>query len=90
MVELTHIDIVTGVSLLASQMAQPREDCLDPLFHYVAFLNLHHNSCIVYDLSDPEISLIKFKNWGWVNFYGGGKEAIPLNAMDGRTKEVDL
>jgi len=44
MVELGRMDIITEVSLLASQMAMPREGHLEAVFHIFGYLKQKHNS----------------------------------------------
>ena len=90
MVELGRIDMITEVSLLASQLANPREGHLEVAFHIYAHLKNKHNSRLVFDPTYPEIDMSVFKECDWKHFYGDIKEAIPLNAPKPRGKEVDL
>ena len=90
MVELGRIDMITEVSLLASQLANPREGHLEAAFHIYAYLKNKHNSRLVFDPTYPEIDMSIFKECDWKHFYGDIKEAIPLNAPKPRGKEVDL
>ena len=54
-VELGWIDLITEASLLASQMALPREGHLDALVRTFAYLKLKHNSRIIFDPTYPSI-----------------------------------
>ena len=55
MVKLGRVDIITEVSLLASQMAQPREGNLEAVFHLFAHLQHKHNSRLCLDPTYPEV-----------------------------------
>ena len=90
MVELGRVDIITEVSMLASQMAMPRRGHLEAVFHMYAYLHNKHNSTMVFDPSYPDIDMRDFKVCDWKNFYGDVKEAIPPNAPPPRGKEVDI
>eukprot|EP00978_Attheya_sp_CCMP212_P010641 scaffold25919_cov25-Attheya_sp.AAC.1 len=82
MVELGRVDIITEVSMLASQMAMQRQrrGHLDAIFHIYAYLEKKHNSTMVFDPSYPEIDMNSFKECEWKTFYGDVHEAIPTNA----------
>ena len=90
MVELGRVDIITEVSMLASQMALPRRGHLEAIFHIYAYLEKKHNSTMVFDPSYPEIDMQSFKECEWKTFYGDVHEAIPTNAPLARGKEVDV
>ena len=90
MIELGRIDIITEVSKLASQLAQPREGHLEAVFHVYAHLRHKHNSRLCLDPTYPEIDKSIFMDHDWKTFYGDVKEAIPENAPEPRGKEVDL
>ena len=49
MAELGRIDIITEVSMLASQLALPREVHLDAVFHILGYLKGHQNTRMVFD-----------------------------------------
>ena len=89
-VELGRVDIVTEASLLASQLALPREGHLEAVFHLFLYLRNKHNSCMAFDPTYPEIDMSDFKVCDWENFYTGAKEALPPNAPQPQGKEVDL
>eukprot|EP00978_Attheya_sp_CCMP212_P033355 scaffold134264_cov56-Attheya_sp.AAC.2 len=84
MVELGRVDIITEVSMLASQMAMPRRGHLDAIFHIYAYLEKKHNSTMIFDPSYPEIDMNSFKECEWKTFYGDVHEAIPTNAPQAR------
>ena len=90
MIELGRVGMITEVSLLASQMALPREGHLDAMFHLFGYLKNKTNSRLVFDLTYPEIDMSHFQKHDWTAFYGGVEEAIPMDAPKPRGKEVDL
>ena len=90
MVELGRVDINTEVSMLASQMALPREGHLEAVFHIFAYLKRKYNSRMVFDPTYPNINEGDFKTCNWKQFYGECKEPIPPNAPTPRGKEVDI
>ena len=55
MVLLGRIEIITEVSMLASQLALPREGHLEAVFHIFEYLKGHHNSWMVFDPTYPTI-----------------------------------
>ena len=90
-VEIGRIDIITEVSLLASQMALPRIGHLMQVFRCFAYLKLRHNGCLVFDPSYPDISDYNFETGqDWIRTYGDVKEPIPGNAPAPRGKNVVL
>jgi hypothetical protein len=90
-VEIGRIDIMTEVSLLASQMAMPREGHMMQVFRCFAYLKARHNGCIVFDPSYPDMSEFKFESGqDWIRTYGKVKEPIPGNAPVARGKPVQL
>jgi hypothetical protein len=90
MCEIGRIDCITEVSMLSSQLAQPREGHLEAVFHMYAYARDKHNSRLIFDPTYPEIDLASFKDHEWKDFYGNVKEPIPSNAPAPRGKEVDL
>ena len=90
MVELGRVDMITEVSILASQLALPREGHLDAVFHIFAYLKSHHNARICFDPTYANIDLSVFQEHDWKHFYGDMKEAIPLDAPSPHGKEVEL
>ena len=82
--------MITEVSLLASQLANPREGHLDIVFHMFAYLKNKHNSWMVFDPTYLEINMSVFKKCDQKHFYGDIKEAVTLNASKPCGKEVDL
>ena len=90
MVELGRIDIITEVSMLASQLALPREGHLEAVFHIFGYLKGHHNSRMVFGPTCPTPDMSMFQEHDWCSFYGDMKEAIPPNAPEPRGKEVGL
>ena len=90
MVELGRIDIITEVSMLASQLALPREGHLEAVFHIFGYLKGHHNARMVFDPTYPTPDMSMFQEHYWCYFYGDVKEVIPPNAPETRGKEDDL
>ena len=90
MVEIGRVDMVTEVSMMASQLAMPREEHLECLFHMFAYLKIKHNSRMVFDPTYPDIDKSQFKECDWKPFYSSAKEAVPGNAPEPRGKDVDL
>ena len=84
------MDIITEVSMLASQLALLREGHLEAVFHIYGYLRNKHNSRMVFDPTYPEIDMSVFKECDWKEFYGEVSEAIPPNAPEPHGKEVDL
>lgn len=88
--ELGRVDIITEVSLLASQMAMPRRGHLDAALHVIAYLKCKHNARMVFDPSYPPIDLSAFPKRNWNAFYGDVHEPIPPNAPPPFGNDVDL
>ena len=61
MVEICTFDIITEVSIMASQMAIPREGHLEVVLNMFAFFCQKHNSRISFDLTYPTINMSDFK-----------------------------
>ena len=61
MVELGRVDIMTEVSLLASQTASPREGHLTAIFHLFAYLKRKHNARMAFDPTYPDVDMRAFK-----------------------------
>ena len=78
-VELRRIDIITEVSMLASQLALPQEVHLKMVFHIFGYMKGHHNAQIVFDPTFPTPDMSMFQELDWCDFYGEVKEAIPPN-----------
>ena len=57
MVELGRVDICLEVSMLSSHMAMPRQGHLDQVFHMFAYLKKYHNSCLVFDPTEPDLDM---------------------------------
>ena len=59
--ELGRVNINTEVSMLASQMALPREGHLEAVFHIFAYLKRKYNSRMVSDPTYPNVNMNDFK-----------------------------
>jgi hypothetical protein len=90
-VEIGQIDIITEGSLLASQMAMPREGHMMQVFRCFAYLKARRNGCIVFDPSYPDMSEFTFESGqDWIQTYGKVEKLIPGNAPVARGKPVQL
>ena len=72
--ELGRIDIITEVSMLASQLALPREGHLEAAFQIFGYLKGHHNARMVFDRTYPTTEISMFQDHDWCDFYGELKE----------------
>ncbi len=77
MVELGRIDIATEVSMISSYLACPCEGQLENALHVMGYLQLKHNSQLIFDPTYPEIDQTAFPFFEWMEFYGNVEEAIP-------------
>ena len=90
MLKLGRVDIITEVSILASQMVAPHMGHLDTALHVMSYLKRKHNAHMVYDPSYPKINMSDFKTNNWTEFSGSVREPILPNAPSPRDKPVDL
>ncbi len=90
MVELGCIDIATEVSTLSSYLACPREGHLDNALHVMGYLQLKHNSRLIFDPTYPDIDQTAFPSFDWTEVYGNTEEAIPPDMPPPLGKDVDL
>ena len=81
-IELRRVGINTEVSILASQMAMPREGHLVAVLRIFGYLKWHHNSRISFNLTYPKINHDSFPQHEGQQFYGKVKERILLNAPE--------
>ena len=79
-IELGRIDIITEVSMLASQMALPRKGHLFAILRIFSYLKKHANSRLPFDATYPEIDHNQFPRRDWRRFYMDVEEPIPPNA----------
>jgi hypothetical protein len=92
-VEIGRIDIIVEVSLLASQLALPREGHMAQIFRCYAYLKIRHNGCLVFDPTYPDEWLAKYEfcdGQAWSKRYGDVNEPKPRNAPKPRGNEVVL
>jgi hypothetical protein len=87
-IELGRIDIVTEVSMLASQMAFPTEGHLIEVLRIFSYLKKHHNSRIEFNPSYPEIDQSQFPRKDWRQFYDNAEEPLPPNAPEPLGKPI--
>jgi hypothetical protein len=90
MVELGHIDIATEVSMLFSYLACPHEGHLENALHVMGYLQLNHNSQLIFDPTYPDIDQTAFPSFDWLEFYGDMEEAIPPDMPPSLGKDIDL
>jgi hypothetical protein len=90
MVELGCIDIATEVSILSSYLACPWEGHLENALHVMGYLQLKHNSQLIFDPTYPDIDQTAFPSFEWMEFYGKVEEAIPPDMPPPLGKDVDL
>ena len=76
--------------MLSSHSALPREGHMDAALHIMAYLGLHHNSCLSMDPTYPDIDDKQFPVMDWKVFYGEVTEPIPPNAPKPPDKPVDV
>ncbi len=88
--ELGRIDIATKVSMLSSYLACPREGHLENALHVMGYLQLKHNSRLIFDLTYPDIDQTAFPSFEWTEFYGDVEEAIPPDMPTPLGKDIDL
>ncbi len=67
MVKLGCIDIATEVSLLLLHSVLPHEGHMDTALHIMAYLGLHHNSCLCMDPTYLNIDNDQFPFMDWKN-----------------------
>jgi hypothetical protein len=90
MVELGRIDIATEVSMLSSYLACPCEGHLENALNVMGYLQLKHNSRLIFDPAYPDIDQTAFLSFEWTEFYGNMEEAIPPGMPPPLGKDVDL
>jgi hypothetical protein len=90
MVKLGRIDIATEVSMLSSYLACPREGHLKNALHVMGYLQLKHDSRLIFDTTYPDIDQTAFPSFEWMEFHGDMEEAIPPKMSPSLGKDVDL
>ena len=76
MVELGRVDICLEVSMLSSHMAMPRQGHLDQVFHMFAYLKKYHNSCLVFDPTEPDLDMSEFERKDWTSSEFGHVDGV--------------
>jgi hypothetical protein len=69
MAELGRIDIATEVSMLFSYLTCPREGHLENALHVMGYLQLKHNSRLIFNQTYPDIDQTAFPPFEWMEFY---------------------
>jgi hypothetical protein len=90
MVELGRVDIITEVSMLAPQLANPREGHLEAVYRIYAYLDNKHHSRMVFDPTYTEIDMSSSKECDWKDFYGEASEPLPTLTTEPRGKEIEI
>ena len=85
-----RIDIISDVSMLASQLALPQEGHFEVVFHIFGYLKFRHNARMVFYPTYPTGYMSMFQEHDWCGFYSDVNEAIPPNTPEPSDKEVDL
>jgi hypothetical protein len=76
MVQPRRVDVITEVSMLASQLACPRDGHLEVAHCIFACLDDKHDSCMVFDPTCASIDMGSFKECeGWREFCGNVSKA---------------
>ena len=86
-VELGHVDICLGVSMMSTHMTLPRKGHLDQVLQIFGYLKKYHKTELVYDPSEPEIELPQFERRDWMASEFGhvvGKEETPNDMPEPR------
>ena len=89
-VELGCIDIATEVSLLASEMCNPREGHKVALLNVYAWLRKHPIMKLPMDPTYVEWKKGDYTPQDWTDFYGDIEEDIPGNAPEALGKPVQI
>ncbi len=76
--------------MLSSYLACPHKGHLENALHVMGYLQLKHNSQLIFDSTNPDIDKTAFLFFEWTEFYGGVEKAIPLDMPPPLGKDVDL
>jgi hypothetical protein len=76
--------------MLSSYLACPHEGNLENALHVMGYLQLNHNSRLIFDPTYPDIDHTAFPSFEWTEFYGNVEEAIPPDMPPSLGKDVDL
>ena len=68
--------------MLYSQLALPREGCLETVFHIFGYLKGHHNARMVFYPKYPTPDMSMFQEHDWCGFYGDVKEAFFVHILE--------
>ena len=87
-VEMRRIDTGIKVSMLSSYVANPREGHLIQVLQIFAYLKVHHNARLVFDLSYATLDENFNEKKYWSGFYGNETEPMPSNTPKPFRKRV--
>ena len=93
MVELGRVDICIELSTMYSNLALPREGCLEQLYHIFAHIKKYYNTEMMFDPTVPEINESYFERKDWTASEFGhieGQEAKPSNTSEARVMGVTM
>ena len=68
MVEIGRVEIITKVSMMASQMAITREEHSEAVLHVFVFIRQNYNYRLVCDPTYYFINMKDFKEFKWNDF----------------------
>jgi hypothetical protein len=89
-VELGQIDVAIKISMVFSYLACPCKGHLENALHVMGYLQLKHNSQLIFDPTYPDIDQTAFPTFKGKEFYGNVEDAIPPNMPPPLVKDVDL
>jgi len=87
-IELSHVDIIVEVGLLACFQACPHEGHLEQSFHVFAYLKKYDNSRLVFDWTEPVLDETKFMEFDWKEHYPDAEDPVPMNAPEAHGQSV--
>ena len=91
MVKIRKVDVITEVSMLASQLALPRDDHAEVMrAAFFACLDNEHDSRAVFDPTHAEIKMDSFKERDWRALCGNVSKSVPPNVPEPCGKEAKI
>ena len=76
--------------MLSSYLAYPREGHLEAALHVMGYLQLKHNSQLIFGPTYPDIDQTAFPIYDWIEFYGDVEEAIHPDTPPPLGKDIDI
>jgi hypothetical protein len=91
MVKLGRADVIAKVSMLASQLACPRDGHLEAACRIFAYLDSkHNNSRMVIDPTHASMDMKSFRECNWREFYGNISKPAPPNMPQPCGKDIEI